>query len=180
MQTLFSSAVIPLLAGFTYLLIAGCCELKTYRVPNKLIYSAIGLALLFAIVAGFVAPERDGNILSALIGMVLGGALLIPFYAKGILGAGCVKAQAACGAWIGAGFAVGLCIKLVLVSTIVAAIIAAICFGITYAKRKSDAPLDLYADPYSGTRTLSFSTLMHGQLPLSIGTMAGVIIACTL
>ena len=181
MQSLLTSAAIPLTAGFTYLLIAGYYELKTYRVPNNLTYSAIGLAFLFALIAGMIAPERSGSILSAFIGMLLGGALLLPFYSKGVLGAGCVKAQAACGAWIGAGFAIGTCFKFVLVSTIVAAVIGAICFGITYAKRKHDAQPNVYADPNAAERKLATESnllaLMHGQLPLSIGTMAGVVIA---
>ena len=50
MQSFFMSAAVPF-AGFLYLLIAGYLELKTHRVPNKLTYSAIGLALLFALVA---------------------------------------------------------------------------------------------------------------------------------
>ena len=175
MQSLLTSAAIPLTAGFIYLLIAGYYEQKTYRVPNRLTYSAIGLALLFALIVSMIAPERDGSIISAFVGMLLGGALLLPFYSKGILGAGCVKAQAACGAWIGAGFALGTCLKFVLISTIVAAIIGAICFGITYAKRKNEAQPNLYADPNASER--KFMMLMHAQLPLSIGTMAGVIIA---
>lgn len=175
MQTLFMSAAIPLTAGFVYLLIAGYYEFKTYRVPNKLTYSAIGLAFLFAFVAGMLAPERSGSFVSAFVGMLLGGALLFPFYSKGFLGAGCVKAQGACGAWVGAGFAVGTCIKLVLISTIVAAIVGTICFGITYAKRKHEAQPNLYADLNATER--DFLSAVHGQMPLSIGTMIGLVLA---
>lgn len=170
------STAVPLTIGFGFLLVAGYCELKTYRVPNRLTLSAIGLALLFALIAGVLAPERSGSIVSAVVGMLLGGALLLPFYSKGILGAGCVKAQAACGAWIGAGFAFSACLKLVLISTIVAAIVGAICFSITYFKRKRDAlPNPCAAD--SESRERKFDMLMHGQLPLSIGTILGVVVA---
>ena len=178
MQSFFMSAAVPLAAGFIFLLIAGYFELKTYRVPNKLTYAAIGLALLFALVAGVIAPERSGSIGSAMLGMLLGGAVLIPFYAIGLLGAGCVKAQAACGAWIGAGLALATCFKVVLIATIVAAVIGAICFAITHAKRKRDAqphPFPVHEPSKSG-----FSSLMHGQLPLSVGTMLGVIVATLL
>ena len=176
MQSFFMSAAVPLAAGFLYLLVAGYLELKTYRVPNKLTYAAIGLALAFALVAGVIAPERSGSIGSALLGMLLGGAILIPFYAKGILGAGCVKAQAACGAWIGAGLAITTCLKFVLIATIVAAIVGAVCFAVTYAKRKREA-LRPYPSADLETREQGFSLLMHAQLPLSVGTMLGVIVA---
>ena len=175
MQSIFMSPATPLAAGFLYLLVAGYFELKTYRVPNKLTYAAIGLAFLFALVAGVVAPERSGSIGSALLGMLLGGAILIPFYAKGILGAGCVKAQAACGAWIGAGCAAATCFKIVLIATIVAAVVGAVCFAVTYAKRKRQTQTQPSIDDESSKS--NFSLLMHAQLPLSLGTMLGVIVA---
>lgn len=176
MEPILMSAVTPLVAGFIYLLVAGIFELKTYKVPNILTFASIGLALLFAFVAGQIAPERNGSIVSAFVGMLLGGALLLPFYAKGVLGAGCVKAQAAFGAWIGAGFATGASLKFVLVSTIMAAIIGLICFGLTYAKRKQEAQPNPYA--YPPEPEAYFMKLMHGQLPLSIGTMIGMVFAC--
>jgi len=172
------SALTPLTAGFIYLVIAGVFELRTYRVPNKLTFASIGLALLFALVAGMMAPERSGSIGSSLVGMLLGGALLIPFYSKGVLGAGCVKAQAAFGAWIGAGFAINTCVKFVLISTIVAAIVGLVCFALSYAKRKQEAQPNPYAYPPESESV--FSTLMHGQLPLSIGTMIGMVFASML
>ena len=70
MDSFFASAAVPLTIGFAYLLIAGYFELKTYRVPNALTLSAIVLALVFSIVAGIFAPERQGNIVSALVGMI--------------------------------------------------------------------------------------------------------------
>ena len=59
------STAVPLTIGFGFLLVAGYCELKTYWVPNRLTLSAIGLALLFALIAGVLAPERSGSIVSA-------------------------------------------------------------------------------------------------------------------
>ena len=69
----------------------------------------------------------------------------------------------------------GTCLKIVLISTVVAAVVAIICYGITYAKRKKNAQPNPYAD--SSVSVPNIMTLMHGQQPLSIGTMLGVIVA---
>lgn len=167
MQTLFSSPLIPITAGFIFLLIAGYFEFKTYRVPNRLVVGSLLLAIVFAIVAQVVVPDRTGGIGSSLFGMILGGAMLIPIYIKGGLGAGCVKAQAAFGAWAGAGLGFSQCLNVMFIATIVAVIFAAAAWFFAYQQRKRQQISD-------EDKT---QILLHGQLPLSLGTMLGVVVA---
>ena len=97
------------------------------------------------------------------------------FYAKGVLGAGCVKAQAACGAWIGAGLTLSTCIEFVLISSVVAAIAATVCSVVFAIKQKNAQQVTL---EHLGEEQSGFNLpLMHGQLPLSLGTIFGVVVA---
>ena len=176
MSSVLTSPLVPLACGFVYLLVAAFYELKTYRIPNLLTFAAIGLALVFSIVASMICPERAGGIGSAFAGMLMGGLVLLPFYAKGVLGAGCVKAQAACGAWIGAGLTLSTCLKFVLISSVVAAIAATVCSVVFAIKQKNDQQVTLERlgeEPQPGFKL----PLMHGQLPLSLGTILGVVVA---
>lgn len=167
MQSIFSSPLVPLTAGFIFLLVAGYFELKTYRVPNALVLSSLLLAIGFAIVAQVMEPGRTGGIATSLLGMLLGGALLIPIYIKGALGAGCVKAQAAFGAWVGAGLGLSQCLSVMLIATLVAVVFASAAWFFAYQQRKNQ-------DVSQQDKT---QILLHGQLPLSIGTMLGVVVA---
>ena len=164
MEFIFQSAATPLVLGFTFLVIAGFYEIKTYRVPNALTLAAIFSAFAFSLVASFFSPDRAGGLLTTFVGMMIGGAVFIPFYAKGVLGAGCVKAQAAFGAWIGAGMSIAACCKVVLIATVVAAAVATVIYYLVVQWRKQE-------------RDVEFPSLIHGQLPLSIGTIIGVVVS---
>lgn len=159
MDLLFQSPSTPIAVGFVVLFVAGFLELKTNRVPNALTLSAIALAFVFSIAASWIAPERSGGFVSVLVGMLAGGVVMIPFYSAGWLGAGCVKAQAAFGAWVGCGVAVLPCLKIVILASIVAAIVTAVyCFVV--AKRSEADGQEM--------------GLINGQLPLSLGTLVGI------
>ncbi len=166
MQPLLISPLTPITAGFIFLLVAGYFELKTYQVPNLLTVSALAIAIVFSFVAPILAPERSGGIGPALMGMILGGLILLPGYIKGGLGAGCVKAQAAFGAWVGAGTDYGQCLSMMGIATVAAAIFATGAWFATCQQRKVAA-----LEPGK------FLRIMHGQLPLSVGTMLGVVLA---
>lgn len=81
----------------TCLAIACWTDLRDRRIPN-------GLAALVAAVGvggaalGWV-PPLDAR--AAVLGLALGAALWLPFYAMGMLGAGDVKLFAAAAAWLG-------------------------------------------------------------------------------
>src|SRR5271154_2805982 len=79
-----------------------------YKVPNKLTFPLIisgwvlGLLNNFALVPG----GGEGGIGAALLGTLVGCALLIPIYAIGGMGAGDVKMTMGFGSWIGAFYGV--------------------------------------------------------------------------
>ena len=85
-------------AAFTVILIvAALGDLRTRRIPNRLVALLAVLGLAYAISA---EPLLQGA-LSGGGGMLIGLALWLPFYALGWLGAGDVKLFAAAGAWLG-------------------------------------------------------------------------------
>ena len=92
----------PVWVAIVFLIAAAAVNSQTQVVPNWLTYSAV----LGAWIAGVcvwrgLLPSAGGGIGPALLLSALGLALLLPFYAVGFLGAGCVKANMALGGWIG-------------------------------------------------------------------------------
>ncbi|MEY2919812.1 MAG: hypothetical protein RL261_1117 [Pseudomonadota bacterium] len=91
-----------------------------HRIPNELVIAGAVAGLLLAIVnAGFVGAMH------AIAGLLVGGAMLLPFYLLRGLGAGDVKLMAVVGAYLGpsdavlaaaislvAGAALGICVVL--------------------------------------------------------------------
>jgi prepilin peptidase CpaA len=97
---LFDASPLGLAAGsaFTVLLIlAAFGDLRTRRIPNKLVASLALLGVAFSIAAD---PVWAGASKSAL-GLVTGLLCWLPFYALRWLGAGDVKLFAAASAWLG-------------------------------------------------------------------------------
>src|SRR4051812_3157601 len=82
--------------------VAAAINVRTLRVPNWLSLgaAAAGLGAAVAVTNG-LAPSAGGGLGSSLASALLGGLLLLPCYASGSLGAGCVKMQTAFGAWVG-------------------------------------------------------------------------------
>ena len=73
-------------------------DLRTGRIPNLLTGPAAGLAILLSLMHGV-----EQSVTSALLGLVLGGALMLPGYIWGGTGGGDVKLLAAVGAFLGPG-----------------------------------------------------------------------------
>ncbi len=160
MHDLITLPTLPLGIGISFLICAGYWELKTLMVPNKLTFGFILAALLLATAKSWVAPEVSGGLGAALIGMMVGGVLLLPPYRWFGLGAGCVKAQAAFGAWLGCALGAGLGVKVLVIATLSACtVLAANAFS---HQRLPES------DPGHG------SQVVHGQLPLSIGALVGL------
>ena len=89
--------------AFVLMALAAAINARTYMVPNRLSLSAAILGWLAALlVSGLESvPSLGGGILASLVGSGVGFGLLLPFFLAGYLGAGCVKMQAAFGAWVG-------------------------------------------------------------------------------
>jgi len=107
--------------GLVVAAIGGVTDVATRRIPNKLTY----LAMLVAIAGRFALQGWHGLGSAALGGLIGGGAFLI-FFLLHVMGAGDVKLIAAVGCFVGPGSA----IEIVLSSAIAGGI-----FAILYALR---------------------------------------------
>ena len=89
-----------LVAGLVYstiLVVAAIGDLRTRRIPNKLVAVLAVTGIVYSVMR---APVVSG-LLQAGGGLVAGLACWLPFYMLGWLGAGDVKLYAAAGAWLG-------------------------------------------------------------------------------
>ena len=100
--------VMLLAAGllFSLLLTALWHDIASRRIPNWLVLAGLiaGLACQLFLPRGaglFAAPPGSLGIVSALLGVLAGGALLLPLYLLRAMGAGDVKLMAAIGAFLG-------------------------------------------------------------------------------
>ena len=95
----FSTSAITIVGGACYtlaLVVASVWDIRSRRIPNWLVIALVVLGVCYsALVQSFVA-----GVPRALLGMVIGFALWIPFYALGMLGAGDVKLFAAASCWL--------------------------------------------------------------------------------
>jgi len=95
----FSTSALTMVGGVCFtlaLVVASVWDIHSRRIPNKLV---ITLALLGVCYSAVVLSPLAGAS-RALLGMVLGFALWIPFYALRMLGAGDVKLFAAASCWL--------------------------------------------------------------------------------
>lgn len=161
MLDLLALPTLPLSIGIAFLMCAGYWESRTMMVPNKLTLGVLLAGLLFATTKSLLTPEVPGGLGAALVGMVCGVVFLLPLYVFIGLGAGCVKAQAAFGAWLCCAMGVGTGVTILVLATVCACIVLA-------------------ANAYSHVRLLEHDQehgqqLIHGQLPLSLGALVGLV-----
>jgi prepilin peptidase CpaA len=96
----FADSPLGLVAGLSFtaiLLLAALGDLRTRRIPNRLVALLAVLGLVYSISAQPFLPGALRGSAGILIGLVC----WLPFYAFGWLGAGDVKLFAAAGAWLG-------------------------------------------------------------------------------
>jgi Flp pilus assembly protein protease CpaA len=158
---ILASPLFPLAIGFLFLALSGIWEYQTYRVPNALVYTSLALAIALSVVRSSMVPDATGGFGSLLWCTVLAGILLLQPYLKTGLGAGCVKAHATFGAWVGCGFDYVDGTLMILCASVVAGIFTAVVWRISYSLKREEFD--------SGTKRI-----LHGQFPLSLGTLIGV------
>jgi|GEM_PF-5395830 len=151
MQPNTVSSLIPVVIGAVVLLVAAFFQTTKWRVPNWFLLVALIGAFAFAALSNGL-----NSCISAFIGLIAGGLLLLPAYTKCFLGAGCVKANAVFGAWVACGLGAGQSIFALLVATLV----AAGCLLISYWVARIKTP-DLAE--------------INAQIPLSIGSIVGMV-----
>jgi len=99
-------SLMPALLLAVLLAAAVACDIRSRRIPNRLVGlgMAAGLTLHATVTPGaglFNMPFGGLGLLLALGGLALGLLLLLPMYALGALGAGDVKLMAMIGAFLG-------------------------------------------------------------------------------
>ncbi len=77
-------------------LVGAVTDVRSARIPNRLTYSALLVALPLRIAVVGLAGLKSG-----VIGMLVGGGLFLLLYAIGAMGGGDMKLMAAVGAWVG-------------------------------------------------------------------------------
>ena len=87
---------------------------------------------------------------------------MLPFYAYRILGAGCVKAQAVFGAWVGCALPLSACLVATLTTTLGAALLTSVIAGLWYLMQSEE------------TRP---GYLFPAQVTLSIGSLLMLVVA---
>src|SRR4029077_19299617 len=88
------------------MLAAAIIDWWKFKVPNKLTFPLILSGWLLGLANTCGLGAGDGGIGSAILGTMLGCALLIPVYAIGGMGAGDVKMTMGFGSWMGAFYGV--------------------------------------------------------------------------
>lgn len=84
-----------------FAIVAAYIDGKELRVPNKLTFPMIIAGWIFSCFAyGFAGEGWYFGLMWSLIGTIVGGLTLLPFYSIGGMGAGDVKMMAAIGAWV--------------------------------------------------------------------------------
>lgn len=84
-----------------FAVIAAYIDGKELRVPNKLTFPMIFAGWIYSSIAYGLAGEGwYWGLMWSLVGTVVGGMTLLPFYSIGGMGAGDVKMMAAIGAWV--------------------------------------------------------------------------------
>ena len=163
---------LPVVIGLALLAVAGISELTIKRVPNILSLVSIIGALITSVFCGSgVVPSFGGTLGSAFVGLAFGFLCLIPFYALG-LGAGCVKSNAAFGAWVGCTFGLPMVGYVVLYSTIAGVVLTAVLSALWVVANRSAEPETLEGgfDEQNPRKNL-----FPAQATLSAGAMAVIL-----
>lgn len=87
---------VQVIALLALLALAAVIDYGQHRIPNLLTGGGIAAGLALALTSG-----GSGALGSALAGLAVGGLALLPFYAKGAMGAGDVKLMALVGTYLG-------------------------------------------------------------------------------
>ena len=152
---------LPLMVACAIMLVAAFINYFTLTTPNWLSLSGILTAWVVALLLSIEIIElTDGSVPSALVSMVLGGVLLIPFYITGWLGAGCVKMQAAYGAWLGCAYPIAKSAILVGVTTIAGALLTTVAALVVWLFQRSCRPDSQQTILFPAQVTLSLSSLL--------------------
>ena len=123
-------SLLPFLLLFALLAAAVWHDVRARRIPNAVVFpgALAALALHALLPAGdglFGTPAGSLGMLSALGGLGLGLAFLLPMYALRLIGAGDVKLLAMVGAFVGAGQILSIAVATLIAGGVLALLVAA-------------------------------------------------------
>lgn len=150
-------------------------DIRSYRIPNKLVFGGAIIAVVFNV----VVPQEMGGlgVLDSLAGLAIGLGALLPLYLLRVMGAGDVKLMAMTGAFLGADDTPGA-LMCVLLSGGVLALGVALCQG-NLLKLLQKLKMILYISvAYGSMQGSSIPEYLSGHATESIGKLPyGVAIA---
>lgn len=172
---------LPLLLLIALLGLAVWHDLRARRIPNAVVFpgALLGLALHGALPVGtglFGTPMGSLGIASALGGLVLGLAILMPMYALRLMGAGDVKLLAMVGAFVGAGTILAVSIATLLAGGVLALAVAA-RQGILRRVLNNTYQTVLHAGLSGLAGGIALPATASGRLPYAVAIAAGTL-AC--
>lgn len=182
------SSLLPMMLLFALLGAAVWHDVRARRIPNAVVFpgALAGLALHALLPAGaglaglFGSPMGGLGLVSALGGLGLGLAVLLPMYALRLMGAGDVKLLAMVGAFVGAGQ-----ILAVALVTLAAGGILALAFAAAQGKLRSLLGNAWQMMVFTGMSGLTGRPLVaapsaaSGRLPYAVA-IAAASVACVL
>ena len=128
----FSTSALTLVGGACFtlaLVIASVWDIHSRRIPNWLV---LALAVLGICYAALVQSPSSG-VARALLGLVIGFGIWIPFYVLGMLGAGDVKLFAAASCWLAPSQVVGAALVAALAGGVLSVIGLVLAHGLGLA-----------------------------------------------
>lgn len=111
---------------FVLLVYAAVIDVRSHRIPNRLVLSGLGFALLYSVVVPFWGEH---GFLWALGGAAIGFGVLFPLWLLRMMGAGDVKLMAMTGALLGVD-----AVQTALVGTLAAGGIFALAFALRHRR----------------------------------------------
>jgi len=168
---LFSVELWALWFGFGLMVLAAVINARTLMVPNWLSLSAAVAGWLTALLVSCSVgvPSQGGGLLASLAATGVGFLLLLPFHAAGFLGAGCVKMQAAFGAWVGCALPPIPAALLVGLGTLVGGAFTAAGSAAKTRTADSRRARDLGSRLFPAQITLSLGSICGAAVPLAAG-----------
>jgi Flp pilus assembly protein protease CpaA len=151
------------------MVVAAVINAQTLQVPNRLSLVAlvVGWLTAFSVSLTSAVPSQGGGIAASLAATLVAFLLLVPVYASGWIGAGCVKMQMAFGSWIGCALAIAPAAWLAVLATVFGGMLTTI--AVLIALKQSTTFRQAH-----GIR------LFPAQITLSVGSIVGVIAAFAL
>ncbi|GGX97598.1 hypothetical protein GJV26_02975 [Massilia dura] len=174
---------LPLLLLLALLGLAVWHDLRARRIPNAVVFpgALLGLALHAVLPAGaglFGTPMGSLGLASALGGLALGLAFLMPMYALRLMGAGDVKLLAMVGAFVGAGNILAVTVATLLAGGVLAVAVAA-RQGIVKRVLSNTWQTVLHAGLSGLAGGIALPAAASGRLPYAVA-IAGGTLACVL